>query len=185
MVKTPYQNITLTGCLFKGFAVFIIIALFIPSVQASRSSDGPVQLTLHPAKVSKSNLKYQLLPKDEDLIDADAAPLYEKVVASLPEDLDTNQINQWRKTPPDQFPKKQVQDILQKFKPSLKLLEQAAMCKRCDWTYEALQKLNEFRNMAFLLTLQIRFETAQGQYDNAMIIKTAKPLNKQPVRVIF
>ena len=185
MIKIQYKKTTISVRLLKGLVVLIVAALFVPSGQASRSSDGPVQLTFHPAKTSDSNQKYSLLPKDEDLIDADAAPLYEKAVASLPEDLNTKQINQWRKSPPDQLPQKQVQAILQKFKPSLQLLEQAAKCKRCDWTYEAIQKLTEFRNMAFLLTHQIHFETAQGQYDNAInTMQTgfalAKNISKEP-----
>ena len=169
----------------KQSVTFLIISLLITSNTYAGPAKTPVQLTLHPSKAPESAQNYQLLPKDEELIDADAAPLYEKAVASLPAELDTKQINQWRKSPPDQLQQKQIQAILEQFKPSLQLLEQAAKCKRCDWTYEAIQKLTEFRNMAFLMTLQIRFETAQGQYDNAMNnVQTgfalAKNLSKEP-----
>ncbi len=159
----------------------------IPITYAGRALP-PVKLTLHPSKATETAQKYQLLPKVEELIDADAAPLYEKAVASLPAELNTDQINQWRKTPPDQLPQKQVQAALEQFKPSLQLLEQASKCKRCNWTDDALQKLTQYRNMAFLLTLQIHSEIAQDRYDSAIdTVQTgytlAKNLSKEPMLI--
>jgi hypothetical protein len=185
MAKIQYEKITPKDRLMKRTVSCLIISLSIISTAYAGKARPPIKLTLHPSKPTETAQKYQLLPKAEELIDADAAPLYEKAVASLPVELDTKQINQWRKTPLDQLPQKQVQTTLQQFKPSLQLLEQAAKCKRCDWTYEALQKLTEFRNMAFLLTLQIHFEISQSRYDSAInTVQTgfalAKNLRKEP-----
>lgn len=165
----------------------MISLLILPTTYAQRVLP-PVQMTLHPSKTKESAQTYQLLPKEDELIDADAIPLYEKALASLPSELNIDQINRWRKTPPEQMPLKQVQAILQQFKPAYQLLEQAAKCKRCDWTDEALQNLTPYRSMAFLLTLQIRYQIAQGKYDNAInTICTgyalAKNLTKEPMLI--
>ena len=170
----------------KHIITCLIISLLVISNTYAGRAKPPVQMTLHPSKTSESSQKYRLLPKDEELIDADAAPLYEKAVESLPAQLDTNQINQWRKTTPDKLPQKQVQKFLEQFKPSLQLLEQAAKCKRCDWTENLLKNLTPYRNIAFLLSLQIHFEIARGQYDNAIDnMRTeyalAKNISKEPM----
>jgi len=186
MTKIQYKKFTSAGRMIKSTVSCLMISLLIISTTYAQRAKPPVQLTLHPVKVSDAGQKYHLLPKDEDLIDADAAPLYEKAVASLPAELNTNQINEWRKTPPDQLPQKQVQAILEQFKPSLELLEQAAKCKRCDWTEDLLQNLTPYRNMAFLLSLQIHFEIARGRYENAIDnmgtgFALAKNISKEPM----
>jgi hypothetical protein len=188
MTKIQYQKIILEGRTMKKTFYCLLISLLIFSTTHAGQPRPPIKLTLHPSKTKESASKYQLLPKAEELIDADAAPLYEKALASLPSELNTDQINQWRKTPPEQLPLKQVQAIVQQFKPAYQLLEQAAKCKRCDWTYEALQNLTQYRNMAFLLTLQIRSQIAQGKFDNAVdTIQTgyalAKNLSKEPTLI--
>lgn len=188
MNALKYKKNSAAGRFIKPVVTCLMISLLITSTTYAGRARPPVQLTLHPGKASESGQKYQLLPKDEELIDADAAPLYEKAVASLPAELNTDQINQWRKTPLDELPQKQVQTTLKQFKPSLKLLEQASRCKRCDWTYEALQKLTQYRNLAFILTLQIHFEIAQGRYDSAIDtvrsgLALAKNLSKEPMLI--
>jgi hypothetical protein len=179
---------TFTHRKMKLIVICLIISLLVISNTYAKRSQPPVQMTLRPSKASESSQKYQLFPKDEELIDADAAPLYEKAVASLPAELDMNKISQWRKTDPDKLPQKQVQATLEHFKPTYQLLEQAAKCKRCEWTEDLLQNLNQFRNIAFLLTLQIRSQTAQGKYDSAInTIRTgytlSKNISKEPMLI--
>lgn len=172
MVITQYKKITLTGRLLRGIAVLVIIIFYVSSAQASRSTAGPVQLILHPAEFPESGRKYQLLPKVEELTDADAAPLYEKALQSLPGGLKMDEINQWLKTPPDKLPGKQVQSALEQLKPAFKLIEQAAKCKQCDWPYldddTLSQTLANYRKLLFLLALQVRFQISQGSYDEAI-----------------
>ena len=172
----------------KQILTSLIISLLVISTTYAQRPRPPVQIILHPSKAAEFATKYLLLPKDEELIDADAAPLYEKAIASLPAGFDTGQINEWRKTPPDKLPQKQVQEILEQFKPSLQLLEQAAKCKRCDWTENLLQNLTPYRNIAFLLSLQIHFEIARGQYDKAIDnMRTgyafSKNISKEPMLI--
>ena len=186
-MKTSQCNTKIFACrLIKLTMTCLIISLLTISTTYAQRPLPPVQMTLHPSKTTESATKYQLLPKDEELIDSDAAPLYEKAIASLPAELDTNQINQWRKTPPDQLPQQQVQKILEQFNPSLQLLEQAAKCKRCEWTEDLLQKLSQYRDAGLVLSLQIHFEIARGQYDNAIDnMRTeyalAKNISKEPM----
>ena len=170
----------------KQIVTCLIISLLVISNTYAGRAKPPVKMTLHPSKATESAPNYRLLPEDEELIDADAAPLYQKAVASLPAELNVKQIGQWRQTGPDKLPQKQVQKILEQFKPSLKLLEQAAKCKRCEWTEDLLQDLSEYREIAFLLALQIRSQIAQNKYDNAIDdmqtgYTLAKNISKEPM----
>jgi len=144
----------------------IILLVEIPAVART------IKLTLHPAKSPKPEQKYQLIVKAEDQIDADAAPLYEKALQSLPGDLKMDEINQWLKTPPDKLPEKQVQSILEQLKPAFRLLERAVKCKQCDWPYldddTLSQTLADYRTLLFLLALQVRFQIAHDSYDEAI-----------------
>jgi len=92
----------------------------------------------------------------------------------LPENFQTEQTYQWLKTPLDKLPHQQVQSTLQQFKSTLQLLEQAAKCKQCNWSYEYVddetqsQNMRGYRMIASLLALKVRFQIAQGQYDKAI-----------------
>ncbi|MFC1603861.1 hypothetical protein ACFL5F_02430 [Planctomycetota bacterium] len=150
---------------------YIIICLII-LLAVVPAETRTVELTLHPAKSLKPEQKYQLIGKAEDQIDADAAPLYEKALQSLPGGLKMDEINQWLKIPPDKLPKKQVQSALEQLKPAFKLIEQAAKCKQCDWPYldddTLSQTLANYRKLLFLFALQVRFQIAQGSYNEAI-----------------
>ena len=152
----------------KRTFISLVILLAAVAPLAART----VELTLHSAKATESGQKYRLLPKTEELIDADAAPLYEKAVQSLPSDLKMDQIDRWLKTSPDELPREQVRAALQRCKPTLELLEQAGRCKQCDWPYvddDALpETLRGYRRLGSLLALQARFQMAGGRYDEAI-----------------
>jgi len=151
----------------KQYIICLIILMVIVSAEART-----VELTLHPAKSAKSENRYQLLVKANEKSDTDAAPLYEKAVQSLPDNLKMDEINQWLKIPPDKLPKKQVQSVLEQLKPVFKLVEQAAKCKQCYWPYldddTLSQTLAEYRKLLFLLALQVRFQVAHDSYDDAI-----------------
>jgi tetratricopeptide (TPR) repeat protein len=131
-----------------------------------------VELMLHPAKSPKPEQKYQFMVKAEDQIDADAAPLYEKAIQSLPGGLKMDEIEQWLKIPPDKLPLKKVQSTLRQLEPALELLERAARCKRCGWPYlyddELSENLRQHRRLLFILALKVRFQLARGRYDDAI-----------------
>jgi hypothetical protein len=130
------------------------------------------ELTLYPAKAPEPAQKYQLLLKAAEQIDADAAPLYEKAIQTLPKNLQSEEISQWLKSTPDNLPLKQVQSTLQQFNPTMELLKQAAKCKQCDWPYldddTWSQNLRKYRTLAFFLDLLARVQIAQDKYDEAI-----------------
>jgi tetratricopeptide (TPR) repeat protein len=158
----------------RAFASLIIVffVAFPASAQPQEGKARTVELTLYLAKSPEPKQKYQLLPKAQEQTDADAVPLYEKAVQSLPKDFKTDQIRQWLDTPSDKLPREQVQSTLQQLKPTLQLLEQAAKCKQCNWPPfkpgTLPENLSEYRKLAYILALQARFQVAQGQYDQAI-----------------
>lgn len=153
----------------KRTFICLVILFFLVVSAAARQ----VELTLHPAKAPKPRNKYQLLPRAKEQSGADALPLYEKAVQSLPKDSQRDQkIRQWVKTPLNKLPRKQVQSTLQQLRATLQLVEQAARCKQCNWPPfkpgTLPKNLSEYRKLAFVLAVQARLQIAQGQYDQAV-----------------
>ena len=155
----------------RYFLKYIIICLII-LLAVVPAEARTVELTLHPAKSAKSENRYRLLVKPNEKSDVDAAPLYEKAVQLLPDNLEMDEINQWLKIPPDKLPKKQVQSVLKQLKPAFKLVEQAAKSKQCYWPYldddTLSQTLAEYRKLLFLLALQVRFQVAHYSYGDSI-----------------
>lgn len=152
----------------KHIIIYLIILLSVVALAEART----VEMTLHTAKTLDPVKKYALLPKTDKLTDADAAPLYEKALQSLPSDLAMEEIDTWLRTPLDRLPRKKVQTVLEKLEPALKLLEHAARCKQCNWPYlyddEIAEILGQYRRLIFFLALKMRFHIAQSRYDDAI-----------------
>lgn len=155
---------------------FVLLLVGVP-VEARRSGSKTVALTLHPAKAPEPLHKYRLVPSSDEQIDADAAPLYEKAIQSLPVDpLVQKKMREWRSTPVDQLPRQEVLSALQKFESALQLVEQAARCKQCQWPAMAtgpvtdahMKDLARYRDLAFALDIRARLQIDQGQYDEAL-----------------
>lgn len=156
---------------FACLAAVLFVAV-LTAAQPQEEKARTVELTLYPAKSPEPKQKYQLLPKAQEQTDADAVPLYEKAVQSLPKDHTTDQIRQWLDSPSDKLPLQQVQSTLQQLGPTLQLLEQAAKCRQCNWpaAESGVMPVNlpEYRRLSLVLALQARFQVAQGQYDQAI-----------------
>jgi hypothetical protein len=152
----------------KRTFIFLIVLSAIAAPVDARTTE----FTLHAMKASAPAKTYTLLPKADEQTDADAVPHYEKAIQSLPDSVQMEEINQWLKTPPDELPQKEVQAVLEKLEPSLKLLEQAAKCKQCDWPYmyddEITEYLRTHRKLTSFLALKMRFQIAQSRYDDAI-----------------
>ena len=141
--------------------------------EATHADVKIVELTLHPSKAPEPAQMYLLLPKADEQTDADAVPLYEKAVQSLPKDPQIEErIRTWLKTPFDKLPRQQVQSTLQQLKTTLQLVKQAARCKQRNWPpfkpQTLPENLSEYRKIAFALAIQARLQIAQGQYDQAV-----------------
>jgi len=152
---------------------FIILLPIVVPANARRSAEGPVELTIYPAKAGELEKKYQLMVKTEDQIDADAVPLYEKAVKSIPIDFNQEQIREWLKLPAEQFPQEQAEETLQKYLETLKLAVRATMCKECNWPEwkpgAQIEDLSGYRKLVYILELWARLEISRGGYEGAII----------------
>ena len=162
----------------------VFICLIILLLVAVAADGRTVELTLHPAKAPEPAQKYRLLLKAEEQSDADAVPLYEKAVENLPKNVKPDQIRKWRKTPADKLPRQQVQSTLEKYKPSLQLVEQAVKCKQCNWPPfnpgPLPENLSEYRELIFVIALQARLQIAEGQYEQSIgTIRTGFTMARQ------
>jgi len=159
----------------KGkFFYLAILSLAVTAANARRFASGPFELAVYPAKLPEPAEKYSLLAQGDEQTDADALPLYEKAVQSLPRGRKQDkQIRAWLQLPAEQLPGKQVQEVMLKHAESLKLLAQAARCKRCNWPNwkpgTMVPDLSEYRSLSFLLELKARLEIVRGAYDEALL----------------
>jgi len=177
---------------FKGISVFIILVLFVSPTRARSSAEGPVKLTIYPAKAGELEQKYYLMINAEDQIDEDAVPLYEKAIKSISKDFDQEKIREWLKLPAEQFPQQQAEDALQKYIEPLKLMARAARCKECKWTEwkpgDEPGDLGGYRKLAYILEMWARLEISRGGYEgSAIAIRTgfgmARHLGQAPTIV--
>lgn len=163
---------------------FVILLSIVVPVDARRFAEGPVELTIYPAKAGELEQKYQLMVKAEDQIDADAVPLYEKAVKSIPKDFNQEQITEWLKLPVEQFPQQQAEEALQKYLEPLKLAARATRCKECNWPDwkpgDQPQDLTEYRKLAYIIELWARLEISRAGYQGATIaLKTGFAMARQ------
>ena len=137
MATFEYKTKTTARELMKYRYVYFVI-FFLTSVAV----DGrTVELTLYPAKIAEPPQKYQLLPETDKQIDADAVPLYEKAIQSIPKDVKIKQIQEWLRLPAEQLPQQQAEATVQKCMESLRLIARAARCKDSPNLYRALANL--------------------------------------------
>ncbi len=158
----------------RTFLFLIILSIATAPANARRFASGPLELQVEPAKAAEPVDRYSLLPKAANLTDADAVPLYEKAVEAMTGGRkQRDQIYKWLKLPPEQLPRKQVEEMIQKNAESLKLAARAARCKQCNWpkwkpgTNPPDQ--SGYRNMAFLMSLRARLEILSGRCDSALL----------------
>jgi hypothetical protein len=156
----------------RAAASVVILSLVLVSAHARRSAKGPVRLTVYPANSTGPADKIRLLPRAEGLSDADAVPLYEKAVQSMPTNIRQDQMREWRKLPPNQLPQQQADEVVQKYMKSLKLVMQATKCKQCRWPDwkpgTEIANLNKYRELVFAIGLWARLELSRGEYDGAL-----------------
>ncbi|HUT46022.1 MAG TPA: hypothetical protein VMX36_07030 [Sedimentisphaerales bacterium] len=174
MASFESDTVISTGRLIKVIsACFIVLFITVVPAEARRSADGSIELTIYPAKAGDVEQKYRLMVKAEDQTDADAVPLYEKAIQSIPKDFRLKQIQEWLKLPAEQLPQQQAEAVLQKYMESLKLVARAARCKECNWPElkpgETPPDPSGYRNLNYVIRLWARLETARGGYDGALL----------------
>jgi hypothetical protein len=165
------------GQVMKRLATYMTEAvpvwLVVACVVAPAAFGREAKLAICPAKVPAEAGKYSLLPKEEELTDADAVPLYRQAAKAPPEDTEVDRIRQWRKLPAEQLPQKQAEQMLQKHMKSLRLIARAARCKQCNWPEwkpgMQPEPLSGYRQLAFVVVLWARLEISRGAHDGALL----------------
>lgn len=151
-------------------AAFLVLAVGLSNLPAREQE---IKLVIHPAEVTSEAGKYALLPKPESLRDGDAVPLYKKAIAALPaDDADLHEITQWLSTPLDQLPVETVEGVLQQHMESLRLAAMAVRSRECKWSTNwrsFMDDASEYRRLAYIISLWVRFELVQGRYDGAAL----------------
>ncbi len=130
-----------------------------------------VELTIWPAEAGATARQLHFVPAAEDLIDADAVPLYGLAVQAAPSDVPSEKIDQWRKMQPGQMPLDRVREVLDGFGTAFTYLDQAAACRKSQWPAfvpgRLPANLSEYRTLAKGLCLRAHLELAHGQYEKA------------------
>lgn len=147
--------------------------LFMSGVLCLPAAGREVKLAIRPQKMPSEPGKWVLLPPEESLIDGDAVAFYEKAVQALPGTDDDGKIREWLAMPLDQLPTEQVQQVLMKYRQSLRNAARAARCRQCNWPEwkpgMELANLTEYRRIAFAVALWARLEIATGGYEGAVL----------------
>jgi hypothetical protein len=128
-------------------------------------------------------LEYRLLPDPLDLTPGNAAPLWLRAgqaARNVRRKL-TDKEEKWlsaAETPLQALPRKEVRALLADYAAALRLADQAARRARCDWEYPPLtlqgvqdlplDEIQNYRELARLLTLRYRLELSEGRFDQAI-----------------
>ena len=158
----------------KKMLVFLLLAVV--SVGLAQNPSGqaqarkPVQLKLHPAKTQKDTQKYTLIPKPGESVDLDAASLYRKAADLLAGSPARGQVLEWSMTPIGMLPKKDVETVLERYRPALDLVEQASRCSQCQWPVfdPEAEEMPDYRALGSYVALEARYRISQGRYEEAI-----------------
>jgi len=147
-------------------------------------SDQPklVQMTVAAQEVPDPALKYQLLPSVADRTPGNAALMYYLARQVMPgignetqEQKRRDQINSYLEMPLSDLPEQEVVALLDRYATALRQVEIGAMREDADWGLPlsegitmVIPSLNDFRQMAKVLSLRARLEIAQGRFDQAL-----------------
>jgi hypothetical protein len=132
-----------------------------------------VKLTIYSQKVSTEAGKYSLLPPPASLTEGDAVPLYRKAAQMLPDRKSDEQVQQYLKMPLVLLRTDELEQLLKRYRASLKCVMQAVTCRDCKWPAEkpetVMPKLSEYRRLAYAVRLWARHEIAREDYAGAIL----------------
>ncbi len=159
--------------IMKRTIVCLVILCLAPGpATAGRSSGGPVELTLYPAKANEPADTCRLLPSTDKQTDEDAVPLYEQAIQRMPKNVDQKQIREWLDLPIEQFPQQEAEAMIQKYIESLRLVARASRCKNCSWSEwkpgDAPLDLGGYKDLIPIIRLWTRLEICRAQYKGAL-----------------
>jgi hypothetical protein len=154
-------------------AIVLIVSTTMQTTVLAAAASGPrvTALVLQPSRFDAST-SCSLLPKAEELTEGDAAALYNKAVADMPQNMNVSQLREWTRVPLRELPQDRVQAFLQQAQSALQSIAKAATCKNCNWPpFQAgamPANLTEHRNLAYIVCVKARLEIARKQYDAAI-----------------
>ena len=152
-----------------------------PGLKQNRD-DQPQRVTLdvHPAAPSRPALQHTLLHETIDLKPGNAALAYERIRHRLAGEQfaqDSKRLTEeWKDMPLAELPLKEMGVTLERYSDMIGELERASLCEHCDWQTNLkedgistlLPHLGPLRDLARLLSAQIRYEIASGQLEQAV-----------------
>jgi len=163
-MKRALLGVSGAVCLMIGMAE--VHGASTPSAARTNPGVQAVKLVLHGATAQTGANKLRLLPDPQGLTDGDAYPLYQAAIKALPVNL--NRLDQ---IPLDQFSVAEAKATIEELGPVLVELHKAARCRTCTWPEVKLGSmpvgLDQFRQLAYVLTSQAHYHLAKGEYTEA------------------
>ena len=137
-----------------------------------------IRLSVLPAAEPKPAMKYLLLPELLDRKPGNAATLYLMAMQmASAESLSKydEKVGHWIGKPAKELPRREVQQMLDAYRPALRQVELGARRDRCDFDLPIsegysmlLPSLSKFRQIAKVLAIKISLEIADGEIDKAI-----------------
>jgi hypothetical protein len=179
---------TQIAILFLYFFIFAQFIAPVPTVtgqgvaeQSAKDRFAETLITIWPATEPVPALRYRLLPEYIDMRPGNAAVFYGKVKAQQNKFFNDQEI--WveitalQSGPLDQIPTSETAKRIATNESFYKYMRDAALCETCDWQVPIrtepafdilLPELQETRIFARLLVVRIRWQIANGEYDQAI-----------------
>ena len=160
-----------------------------PGQQAKQSAPKikTIDLSIHPAELSRPAMKYRLLPEFIDRTPGNAAPVYLKAIlilkdvrmSSEKEKALWDDVVAWLEMPLEKLPQNDVRNALAPFQNVLRQVKLASRRERCDWELPIreqgvdvlailLPEIQASRTIARLIALDARLQIAQGKLSQAV-----------------
>jgi hypothetical protein len=147
---------------------------------------GPHYLFLSPRQAAEPALRRRLLPELVEQRPGNAAEHYQKAGGPLKgasQEL-SEAVYAWTQVPLEEFPKKEVRELLARYEKATAEAEAGACCESCDWGHTSrirkdnigagLSDIQDLRTLGTLFELRIRLEVAEGSLDQA--VRSARTL---------
>jgi hypothetical protein len=161
-----------------AFGLALLAAAAAPAADDVRS----VPLTLHAPAPAARALRYALLPELMDTTPGNAADHYRQAIKNMKQDVPLSRdlsetLERWMAVPLKDLPREDVARFLKQCESTFKEVEAGARCEQCDWGLtEKIRKagigtllpdVQPMREMANILRLRVRYELAEGRFDQA------------------
>jgi hypothetical protein len=169
--------------MFRTLLALTALLAAAPLAAAQQREPGdPLPLTLSPARPASPALKYRLVPDSRDQVAGNAAAVYYRCMtrlvenATLHEEVANGVWNTWRTLPLAELPLDEVRAKLEVVGPVLRMLDEAARCRYCDWLLDdrtegyflLIPEVGLLRQALPVLVVRARYELALGHEAEAV-----------------